>query len=548
MVFVLRRASSTRGDRLERRFAMPRPSPLLARWHRFALRDAPAVIDANGTHTYREIDAGARRVAAWLLEQGLGSVPPREAPRAKKTLEGERVALLLEPGADFVSAFFGVLLAGGCVVVLSPLHPPAETTYFMDDAHVRTILTSPGSFAERARALLAGAGTRRRVIELSPPLPGETLASDAGPGATQEDAALQLYTSGTTGKPKGAVLTHENLGIQQVLLGEAWGWSETDRLLHALPLHHLHGLGIALLTALGAGASVRMLPFDAGAVWNAMRSSSVFMGVPTMYAKLFARFDTADEATRARWSRAARTLRLATSGSAALPVSLGERWRTITGHYPLERFGMTEIGVGLSNPLHGERRPGFVGQPLRTVETCIKDDSGADAVEGELWVRGPSVFLRYHEREEATAQAFVKDPAGGAPWFRTGDTVTKDATGSYRILGRTSVDILKSGGYKLSALEIEEVLREHAAVAEVAVIGLPDPTWGEKVVACVVAREGMETLCAEVTLRAFAKERLAPYKVPKEVVLFSELPRNAVGKVLKPELARRLGGGGSSRD
>jgi malonyl-CoA/methylmalonyl-CoA synthetase len=517
---------------------MPRPSPLLARGHRFAARDAPAIIDGAGTHTYREIDAGARRVAAWLLESG-GSVPP--ATHAKKTLEGERVALLLEPGADFVSAFFGVLLAGGCVVVLSPLHPPAEMNYFADDSHARTVLTSPGPMAERARATLASSG--RRVIELSPPRAGETLSSDAGPGATEEDPALQLYTSGTTGKPKGAVLTHENLGIQQVLLGEAWGWSEMDRLLHALPLHHLHGLGIALLTALGAGASVRMMPFDAAAVWNGMRSSSVFMGVPTMYAKLFSRFDTADESTRARWARGARTLRLATSGSAALPVTVGERWRSITGHYPLERFGMTEIGVGLTNPLHGERRPGMVGHPLRTVETRIKDERGKDAAEGELWVRGPSVFALYHERPEATVQAFFEDADRGRPWFRTGDTVTRDAAGYYRILGRTSVDILKSGGYKLSALEIEEVLREHPAVAEVAVIGLPDPTWGDKVVACVVARPGMEASCGEVVLRAFAKERLAPYKVPKEVVLFSELPRNAVGKVLKPELARRLGSG-----
>jgi malonyl-CoA/methylmalonyl-CoA synthetase len=518
---------------------MLRPSPLLARWRRFASRDQPAVIDATATHSYREIDAGARRVASWLLDPSGRSVPPHSVSPSKKTLEGERVALLVEPGAPFVEAFMGVLLAGGCVVVLSPIHPAAETLYFADDAQVRTVLASPGALADQARAMLPG----RRVLELSPPRAGETLASDVGPGASQEDPALQLYTSGTTGKPKGAVLSHENLGIQQVLLGEAWGWSEADRLLHALPLHHLHGLGIALLTALGAGASVHMVAFDPAALWSAMRSSSVFMGVPTMYAKLFTAFDAADEPTRQRWSRGARTLRLATSGSAALPVTLGERWRSTTGRYPLERFGMTEIGVGLTNRLHGERHPGLVGQPLRTVETRIKDEQGQDAVEGELWVRGPSVFAGYHDKPEATTKAFAQDPDGGTPWFRTGDTVTKDPAGNYRVLGRTSVDILKSGGYKLSALEIEEVLRSHPAIAEVAVIGLPDPTWGDKVVACVVAKNGQEHQCGEAALRAFAKEHLAPYKVPKEVVLFSELPRNAMGKVVKPELARRLGGG-----
>jgi malonyl-CoA/methylmalonyl-CoA synthetase len=486
-------------------------------------------------HTYREVETGAMGIASLLLQDS--AAPRKNRARAmgsKTTLGGERVALLVPPGAPFVEAFFGVLSAGGCVVVLSPTHPVAETKYFCDDAAVRTILASPA-----LTKLLGAAATGRRVIELAPPQGVDTLASDVGPGASHEDPALQVYTSGTTGKPKGAVLTHENLGIQQELLGEAWGMTEKDCLLHALPLHHIHGLGIALLTALGAGASVQMLPqFDARAVWDAMASSTVFMGVPTMYAKLFAAFDEADDATRHRWTAGARALRLATSGSAALPVKLGERWKAVTGQYPLERYGMTEIGVGMTNPLRGERRPGTVGDPLRTVETRIVDEGGKDAAEGELWVRGPSVFSAYHEQEEATKEAFAADPRGGPPWFRTGDTVTKDEKGSFRILGRTSVDILKSGGYKLSALEIEEILREHPAVAEVAVIGLYDETWGDKVVACVVARAGQEDACAETILRAFAKERLAPYKVPKEVVLLPELPRNALGKVMKPELAR----------
>jgi malonyl-CoA/methylmalonyl-CoA synthetase len=443
------------------------------------------------------------------------------------------VAILVSPGGAWVEALLGVLLAGGCAVVLSPLHPVPESRYFLEDAGATVIVVS-GDLEARTAPLAAG----RRVLRMDD-LRGASVASFT-PSALADDPALQLYTSGTTGKPKGAVITHGNLAVQQGLLAEAWGWGDEDVLVHALPLHHLHGLGIALLTALGAGAAARMLThFDAAAVWEAMAASTVLMAVPTMYTRLFAAFDATDALTRARWADAAGKLRLATSGSAALPVTLGERWKAITGSYPLERFGMTEIGVGMTNPRAGERRPGTVGLPLPTVETRIVGDDGKDCVSGELWIRGPSVFAGYFGKEEATRAAFV--PAqDGAAWFRTGDTVTRDDAGYFRILGRTSVDILKSGGYKLSALEIEEVLREHPAVADVAVVGVPDEAWGDRVVACILARPDQEALCAEVALRAFCKARLASYKVPKEMILMTELPRNAVGKVVKPELLRVL--------
>jgi malonyl-CoA/methylmalonyl-CoA synthetase len=287
----------------------------------------------------------------------------------------------------------------------------------------------------------------------------------------------------------------------------------------------------------GAGATTLFLgAFDARTTWEAMARATVFMAVPTIHAKVFAALDAADAATQDAWTANAAALRLVTSGSAALPVTVGDRWRTRTGAYPLERFGMTEIGVGTTNPLEAAaRRPGTVGLPLPTVQTRI--------VEDELWIAGPSVFAGYHAKPEATREAFVVDAreSGSTRWFKTGDTVARDDDGHVRILGRTSVDILKSGGYKLSALEIEEALREHAAVAEVAVVGIPDATWGERVVACVVPHPGREDECSEDALRGFAKERLAPYKVPRQVVLMTALPRNAVGKVLKPELRQRLG-------
>lgn len=224
------------------------------------------------------------------------------------------------------------------------------------------------------------------------------------------------------------------------------------------------------------------------------------------------------------------------SGSAALPVRTLERWRELTGHTLLERYGMTEIGMGLSNPLHGERRPGSVGLPLPGVEVRLVDEAGAPllpGVAGEIQVRGPGVFLEYWGQPEATSAAFQEG------WFRTGDTAVLE-DGSYRILGRTSLDILKSGGYKISALEVEEALREHPAVAECAVVGIEDPEWGQRVAAAVVPREGRSLELAE--LRAWARERLAAYKLPSRLLLLPELPRNAMGKVNKPALAALFDG------
>ncbi len=490
----------------------------------------------------QRIDIRAQEIARELLRAL--DLPP--GPPEFRGLQGRRIALLIEPGEDFISAFFGVLLAGGTNVVLSPLHPDAESAFFCQDSRAALLLVSR-SWAGRASRFAPSLALR--VVE---DIPGkESLSENAShpplapslpPLPADSAPALQLYTSGTTGKPKGAVLTHGNLGHQQRLLREAWGLTSSDTLLHVLPLHHMHGLCIALLSSLSAGATIDFVrEFRAAEIWDRMERATVFMAVPTIYAKLFQAYDQADAPTRARWRQNAQNLRLATSGSAALPVTLAARWRELTGQIPLERFGMTEVGVALSNPLHGERLEGFVGLPLPTVETRIMSETSpgefVEAEIGELWVAGPSVFSEYFERPEATRDAFVL--RDGFRFFRTGDTVEKNAQGSFRILGRTSVDILKSGGYKLSALEIEEVFRLHPAISEVAVIGLPDPVWGDRVTACVVLKASAPAPTAE-ELRAFAKEHLAAYKVPKEIQFLAELPRNAMGKVVKPELKQKL--------
>jgi malonyl-CoA/methylmalonyl-CoA synthetase len=466
-----------------------------------------------------------------------GALRAREATCAGAvSLAGRRVGILLSPGVAWVEAFLGVALGGGVAVPLSPLHPPAELAWFADDAGADTLIVGEEHDA-RAEAMRLG----RRVIRPADLLEAPPVEPPAIAEIAPTDTALLLYTSGTTGKPKGAMLTHDNLAVQAGLLRDAWGMAPDDTLLHALPLHHLHGLGISLLTLLLAGGHARLLPrFDARRVWDELGAATVWMAVPTMYQKLFEAFDAADPPTRARWAENAGRLRLATSGSAALPVTLAARWREITGAIPLERFGMTEIGVGMSNPLDpAGRRPGWVGPPLPTVDHRIVDDAGADhpTGPGELLVRGPSIFAGYFRREEATRAAFTDG------WFRTGDVAERSPDGHIRLLGRTSVDILKSGGYKLSALEIEEALRESPAVAEVAVVGVPDEAWGDRVVAVVVPRPGCEAACASEPLRAWAKERIAPYKVPREVIVVGALPRNAVGKVVKPDLVKAIVGG-----
>jgi malonyl-CoA/methylmalonyl-CoA synthetase len=276
-----------------------------------------------------------------------------------------------------------------------------------------------------------------------------------------------------------------------------------------------------------------MLPrFDANAVWDriASRDLTLFMAVPTIYVRLIAAYDQASPDRQAKLSAACAHLRLMVSGSAALPVSTLERWREITGHTLLERYGMTEIGMALSNPLHGQRVPGSVGLPLPGVKVQLVTETGEPvppATPGEIEVRGPTVFSEYWRRPEATREAFREG------WFRTGDTAIIE-NGAYRILGRTSIDILKTGGHKVSALEIEEALRQHAAIAECAVVGVPDSEWGERVAAAVVLNQG--AVLDLQTLRTWARQQIAAYKLPSKLLVLETLPRNAMGKVVKPKV------------
>jgi len=488
---------------------------LVARAHGHAERTA--ITAPEETFSYRDLLDASARVAACLLGPG-------------DDLREARVAFLASPGFHYVATQWGIWRAGGVAVPLATSHPPPELEYVIRDADA-AVVAADAELAPQLDAVPAASAVRRlRTAEALAAEPRSSL-----PDVPEDRRAMILYTSGTTGKPKGVVTTHGSLRAQVTSLLTAWEWSAEDRILLVLPLHHVHGIVNVLTCALWSGARCDMLrQFDALETWAriARGDLTLFMAVPTIYHKLIAAWEAAPPEQRREWSAGCGRMRLMVSGSAALPVRTLERWREISGHTLLERYGMTEIGMALSNPLRGERRPGFVGTPLPGVEVRLVDERGAPVVAGtpgELQVRGPTVFLEYWQRRDATAAAFQDG------WFRTGDVAALER-GSYRILGRSSVDIIKTGGYKISALEIEEVLRTHPAVAECAVVGVEDAEWGERVCAALELAPACDLTLSE--LQGWVKERLAPYKVPRALSVVRALPRNALGKVMKPEVAK----------
>jgi malonyl-CoA/methylmalonyl-CoA synthetase len=478
--------------------------------------DRTAVVTGDDVWTCAELEAAASGAAASLLAQASAS-----AGRDVTDLAEDRVAFAAEPRFDTIALLLGIWRAGGVAVPLAVSHPPAEREYVLADAGARLVPENE----------LGGHFGRSAQNDLRAHLPS----------VNQQRRALILYTSGTTGRPKGVVSTHRNIEAQVASLLQAWEWTDRDRSLLVLPLNHVHGLINVVCCALAVGAPIEMPPkFDAETSWDRLASGdiTVFTAVPTIYHRLIASWNAAPPDVRRARSDGCRRARLMMSGSAQLPISTLERWRAISGHTLLERYGMTEIGMALSNPLHGTRRPGCVGTPLPGVEVRLTDDAGAPVAQahsgvtsapGELEVRGPNVFLEYWKRPAETAAAFRDG------WFRTGDlAVVSD--GAYRLLGRTSVDIIKTGGYKVSALEIEDVVREHPSVADCAVVGVADHEWGERVAAAIELHPG-EPLTLDA-LQAFVKPRLASYKLPRALRIVSSLPRTAMGKVVKAEVAK----------
>ena len=472
--------------------------------------DAVAVIDRDGSQTYRELDDASNSVAAKLIEAGVVS--------------GGVIATVCPAGRWWLAGTFGVWRAGAVLLPLEASHPPAELRHPLTDSAVTHVLCTAET-ASLAHELADF--TNAVVIDVREA--AESSGSRELPEVADDRDAMIVYTSGTTGLPKGVVHTHGSLAAQCAAMVEAWGWTASDRILCVLPLHHVHGLVNVTFTSLSVGAILETPgSFDARETWERLSSGdlTLFMAVPTMYSRLVRAWLEADEETQRRWSAGAAGLRLMVSGSAALPVSTLEQWREISGHVLLERYGMTELGMALGNTL--ERRiPGHVGWPFPGVNVRIVGEDGNDVSDGEageLLVRGTQVFDRYLNRPDATAESFVDG------WFRTGD-VAQSTPDGYRLLGRASVDIIKSGGEKVSALEIEEVFRTHPAIADCAVVGLPDEEWGERVAMAWVGNA--EASVSDAEFRTWGKERLAPAKVPFSYLRLPELPRNPMGKVTK---------------
>ena len=447
---------------------------------------------------------------------------------AKSDLEEERIAFFMPASIDYVTTLHGIWRAGGIAVPLNVASAVAELEHSLTSASVSRMIAN-GEYRESLRELCGKLGIELLSVEEVMAEAVSTLP-DIGP----ERRAMMLFTSGTTNKPKGVVSTHKTIAAQITTLIDAWAWSDADTIPLFLPLHHIHGIINILSCGLWAGATVDLFEkFDMPAISSKVASKryNVFMAVPTIYVKLIHYFDTIDKDALEKICAGFKQMRLNISGSAACPVKLFDQWQALTGQVLLERYGMTEIGMGLSNPYKGERRAGHVGMPLPGVEVKLVGEDGQEISEeqspGEIRVRGDNVFLEYWNNEAATQESFVDG------WFCTGDVAVLDQ-GYYRIMGRSSVDIIKSGGYKLSALEIEGTLLTHDSIAEAAVIGVEDETWGEAVSAFVVLKQ--DTALSFDELKTWCEGKMSAYKIPKNLRILDALPRNAMGKVTKPAL------------
>lgn len=462
----------------------------------------------------------AERMAAALVESG---VRP-----------GDRVAVQAAKTPEFLALYLGCVLAGGVFLPLNTAYTAPELAYFLEDAEPRVFVCTP----ERAGELTPIAAKAGVAHVLTLDAEGAGTLSEAA--ASQEagfeavaraadDLAAILYTSGTTGRSKGAMLSHGALASNSETLRETWRFTEADVLIHALPVYHTHGLFVATNITLMAGSSCIFLPgFDADEILSVMPRATVLMGVPTFYTRLLKAPELAE---------AARNMRLFISGSAPLLAETHARWKDATGQAILERYGMTETNMNTSNPYDGERRPGSVGFPLDGVELKICDpESGAELPRGEtgmIEVRGPNLFSGYWRMPEKTREELRADG-----WFITGDLGRIDADGYVQIVGRGK-DLIISGGFNVYPKEVEEIIDALPGVEESAVIGVPHEDFGEAVVAVVVPRPGDE-VSAETVLAGLAG-RLARYKQPKRVIIAEALPRNTMGKVQKNVLRGRYG-------
>ena len=488
---------------------------------RFPTASQPLLETPDGTvMSYGEVERETARLARFLREAGLGA--------------GERVSVQVEKSPQAMLLYLACLRAGLVFHPLNPAYTAAELDYFLHDAEPAAVIADP-SRADAVFDLARRAGARR-CLSLDADGQGSLWADSRGASPDWPVAALDpdalaalLYSSGTTGKPKGIGLTHRNLAVNAAALGAAWGFTGSDVLLHALPMFHVHGLFIALGCVLLSGSRMLFHPrFDVDAVIAALPQATAMMGVPTYYTRLLSH--PALDAARCQ------PIRLFTCGSAPLLADTFRAFAARTGHCILERYGMTETSVIASNPLHGERKAGAVGLPLDGMQVRIVDDDGETVdtgVTGHVQVRGESVFKAYWRKPDKTREDFTADG-----WFRTGDDGHFDAEGYLTLVGRGK-DLIITGGLNVYPSEVETVLDALPGIGESAVIGLPHADFGEQVVAVLVLSPGAPF--DDAATRLAVRQQLAAYKQPKQYLIADALPRNAMGKVQKNLLRERYG-------
>ena len=478
---------------------------------------------ADGTplfYTWRDLDRASARIANLLA--------------SLKLPQGSRVAVQVEKSVEAMALYLATLRAGYVFLPLNTAYQSAEIEYFIGNAEPAVVVCSPGNFGWVSKIAFT-LGTQH-VFTLGDDRAGSLLErathhSDEHQAVARsaDDLAAILYTSGTTGRSKGAMLTHGNMLSNAVMLKDYWGWKKGDVLIHALPIFHVHGLFVAIHGALINGSKmIWMAKFDPKAVIGAMPRATVFMGVPTLYVRMLAEPGLTKEAVK--------NMRLFIAGSAPLLIETFKEWQQRTGHTILERYGMSETIMLTSNPYSAdkrykgedERRGGTVGFPLPGVSLRVQGEDGKDLPVGEIGgiqVKGPNVFKGYWRMPEKTAEEFTKDG-----YFKTGDVGKVDERGYVHIVGR-SKDLIISGGYNVYPAEIEGYINDMPGVAESALVGVPHPDFGEVGVAVVIAKPGAK-LDADAIV-AQLKSQLANFKIPKKCFVVAELPRNTMGKVQK---------------
>ncbi|KAI9292859.1 acyl-activating enzyme 13 [Neoconidiobolus thromboides FSU 785] len=485
-----------------------------------------SIIEDNKAYTYSQVFQGVHRIKNMLLKD-----------QKKKFLQAERVAYLMPNSLEYACTQWGIWACGATAVPLGLSHPIKELEYVLENSQSKVLLYHP-QYEDKVKQLKQNINieciplTKEILLAENSNLDFEFFEFDL------EKEALFIYTSGTTGKPKGVVLTYKNILAMMDALTTAWDYQKSDHILHCLPLHHVHVRIKALNCILYNGGTVQFIKYNPDQLWKQFLTNkqiNMFMAVPTIYATLIQCYSKLTDEEKKQVTENFKSYRLMASGSSALPSTVFDQWHQISGHKLLERYGMSEIGMALTNPYSPieERTKGHVGLPFPTVEIRLVDEDNNviynNNQSGEIQIRGPSVFKEYWKNEIATKEAFTKDG-----WFKTGDIAELTLDHGYRILGRNSVDIIKYKGFKLSALEIEKEILDFEAISECTVLGLPHQEFGESILALLVLKSGYSF--DKEKLLTFLSDKLADYKLPNRFEVLDQIPKNAMGKVNKKAL------------